>query len=70
MYYEKKKHDGTLPLVGVNTLPQKDRAGDSVTENELIRSTSEEKSQQIRNGKAYETKGNELPQNRPEPVEE
>lgn len=46
MYYEHKKHDGSLPLIGVNTFlgddPQ-DISGDL----ELARSTDEEKKQQI-----------------------
>ncbi|MDZ4350713.1 MAG: methylmalonyl-CoA mutase family protein [Xanthomonadaceae bacterium] len=49
MYYEHKKHDGSLPLVGVNTFLPKEHAGDIVTEIELIRSTPEEKGQQIAN---------------------
>ena len=49
LYYEHKKHDGSLPLVGVNTFLPKEHAGDIVTEIELIRSTPEEKGQQIDN---------------------
>ena len=49
MYYEHKKHDGSLPLVGVNTFLPKEHAGDIVTEIELIRSTEGEKGQQIEN---------------------
>ena len=49
MYYEHKKHDGTLPLVGVNTFLPHEHGGDIVTEIELIRSTEEEKGQQIAN---------------------
>jgi isobutyryl-CoA mutase len=61
MYYEHKKHDGSLPLVGVNTFLPKEHAGDIVTEIELIRSTPEEKGQQIRNVKSYQENRNELP---------
>ena len=45
MYYEHKKHDGTLPLVGVNTFvnPEPEQA----MEIELARSTTEEKNSQI-----------------------
>ena len=53
LYYEHKKHDGSLPLVGVNTFLPKDHAGDIVTEIELIRSTPDEKSQQIRNVETF-----------------
>ena len=39
LYYEHKKHDGSLPLIGVNTFLPKEHAGDIATEIELIRST-------------------------------
>ncbi len=57
LYYEHKKHDGSLPLVGVNTFLPKDHGGDIVTEIELIRSTPEEKAQQIRNVEAFRARG-------------
>jgi isobutyryl-CoA mutase len=63
MYYEHKKHDGSLPLVGVNTFLPKEHAGDIVTEIELIRSTPDEKGQQITNVKAYQENRNGLPHN-------
>jgi isobutyryl-CoA mutase len=53
MYYEHKKHDGSLPLIGVNTFLPKDHGGEIATEIELIRSTEEEKGQQIANVKRY-----------------
>jgi isobutyryl-CoA mutase len=53
MYYEQKKHDGSLPLIGVNTFLPKDHGGEIATEIELIRSTEEEKGQQIDNVQAY-----------------
>ena len=53
MYYEQKKHDGSLPLIGVNTFLPKDHGGEIATEIELIRSTEEEKGQQITNVKGY-----------------
>lgn len=49
LYYEQKKHDGSLPLVGVNTFLPKEHAGDIVTKIELIRSTEDEKRKQIEN---------------------
>ena len=49
LYYEQKKHDGSLPLVGVNTFLPREHAGDIVTKIELIRSTEDEKRQQIGN---------------------
>ncbi|MGN6328914.1 MAG: methylmalonyl-CoA mutase family protein [Rhodanobacter sp.] len=53
MYYEHKKHDGSLPLIGVNTFLPKDHGGEIATEIELIRSTEEEKGQQIANVRGY-----------------
>ena len=47
MYYEQKKHDGSLPLIGVNTFLPKEHAGETATTIELIRSTEEEKGHQI-----------------------
>ncbi len=55
LYYEHKKHDGSLPLIGVNTFLPKDHGGDIVTEIELIRSTEGEKGQQIANVAGYQT---------------
>lgn len=46
MEYEKRKHDGSLPIIGVNTFlnPDADASAQSV---ELARSTDEEKQRQI-----------------------
>jgi isobutyryl-CoA mutase len=60
MYYEHKKHDGSLPLIGVNTFLPKEHAGEVATEIELIRSTEEEKMQQIKNVEAYRANRNSL----------
>ncbi|GGX73649.1 methylmalonyl-CoA mutase family protein [Saccharospirillum salsuginis] len=46
MVYEHKKHSGDLPIIGVNTFLGKD-GGEAETEVELMRSTDEEKQQQI-----------------------
>jgi methylmalonyl-CoA mutase len=54
LYYEHKKHDGSLPLIGVNTFLPKEHGGDIVTEIELIRSTESEKGQQIDNVAGYQ----------------
>jgi len=46
LYYEQKKHDGSLPIVGVNTfLPE--RGGEESRPAELIRSTEQEKRDQV-----------------------
>ncbi len=47
MEYEAKKHDGSLPVVGVNTFLAEGRESAETVEAELIRSTDEEKQQQI-----------------------
>ena len=47
LYYEHKKHDGSLPLIGVNTFLPKEGNEDEVTTVELMRSTEEEKGDQI-----------------------
>src|SRR5881394_4519773 len=63
MYYDVfdrfcKKHDGSLPLIGVNTFLPKEHAGDITTTIELIRSTEEEKNQQIANVEAFKANRN------------
>ena len=60
LYYEHKKHDGSLPLVGVNTFLPKEHAGEVATEIELIRSTEEEKGQQIENVRGWQASRNRL----------
>ncbi|KFL37698.1 methylmalonyl-CoA mutase family protein [Arenimonas donghaensis] len=60
LYYEHKKHDGSLPLVGVNTFLPKDHAGEVMTEIELIRSTPEEKGAQIANVRTFQAARNSL----------
>ena len=61
MYYEHKKHDGSLPLVGVNTFLPKDHAGEVTTTIELIRSTEPEKAAQIANVRTFQAARNTLP---------
>ncbi|MDB5987871.1 MAG: methylmalonyl-CoA mutase [Nevskia sp.] len=47
LYYEHKKHDGSLPLIGVNTF--RNPAGDQTPQEiELARSTDDEKQSQLR----------------------
>ena len=60
LYYEHKKHDGSLPLIGVNTFLPKEYAGETATTIELIRSTEEEKGQQIANVEAFRANRNAL----------
>jgi methylmalonyl-CoA mutase len=60
MVYEHKKHDGSLPLIGVNTFLPKEHAGEIATEIELIRSTEEEKGAQIANVKTFQQARNPI----------
>jgi methylmalonyl-CoA mutase len=51
LYYEHKKHDGSYPIIGVNTFrnPSVDKAGDPIPQKvELIRSTEAEKQSQLK----------------------
>ena len=52
LYYESIKHDGTLPIVGVNTFLPPDGHGE-VGEIELMRSTEHEKDQQVASVEAF-----------------
>ncbi len=48
LYYESRKHDGSLPIVGVNTFRASDsEASEDVSIPELIRSTEGEKQRQV-----------------------
>ncbi|MEE4303741.1 MAG: methylmalonyl-CoA mutase family protein, partial [Wenzhouxiangella sp.] len=53
LYYEHKKHDGSLPLIGVNTFKPAESGEQEGGEIELARSTTEEKQQQVRNVQAF-----------------
>jgi methylmalonyl-CoA mutase len=55
-----RKDDGSLPLIGVNTFLPKEHAGEVATTIELIRSTKEEKGQQIANVAAFQENRNSL----------
>jgi isobutyryl-CoA mutase len=56
MFYERKKHDGTLPIIGVNTFlaPAADEAGRK--EVVLIRSSEEEKQAQVAAVRAFQSR--------------
>ncbi|CAN5136692.1 methylmalonyl-CoA mutase family protein [soil metagenome] len=49
LFYESKKHSGELPIIGVNTFLNDKKSEEDEKEIELIRSTEEEKKQQIEN---------------------
>ena len=55
LYYESKKHDGSYPLIGVNTFLPKQGQEDEVHDLELIRSTDAEKADQIRHVREFRT---------------
>jgi isobutyryl-CoA mutase len=52
LYYEHQKHTGELPLIGVNTFLNK-KGSPTILPGEVIRSTKEEKEQQIQNLHAF-----------------
>ena len=52
LYYEHKKHDGSFPIVGVNTF--RNPHGDAQIEIELARSTEEEKQSQLQRLQAFQ----------------
>jgi len=59
LYYEQRKYDGSLPLIGVNTfLPNTDRSG-IMQPVELVRSSDEEKNQQIASVEAFRCRHHE-----------
>jgi methylmalonyl-CoA mutase len=55
LYYETLKHDGTLPIVGVNTFLNS-KGSPTVVPGEVIRSTTEEKEDQIIATRAYQAR--------------
>jgi methylmalonyl-CoA mutase len=54
LYYERLKHTGELPLIGVNTFLPKDGHGEQIDKVELMRSTDAEKTDQIANVRAFQ----------------
>jgi methylmalonyl-CoA mutase len=52
LFYEHQKHTGELPLIGVNTFLNK-KGSPTIIPNEVIRSTTKEKEQQIQNLQAF-----------------
>jgi len=59
LYYEHKKHDGSYPIIGVNTFrnPAVDKSGDPTPQKiELIRSTEAEKQSQLKRLREFHEK--------------
>ena len=54
LYYERLKHTGELPLIGVNTYLPKDGHGEQIDKLELMRSTETEKQDQIASVRAFQ----------------
>ena len=54
--YERLKHTGELPLIGVNTFLPKDGGGEQIDKLELMRSTDAEKQGQIANVRAFQAR--------------
>ena len=59
MDYEHKKHDGSLPLVGVNTFLPEAGAEETLEGRELARSDDDEKQMQVDNLQAYRSLHND-----------
>jgi isobutyryl-CoA mutase len=53
LHYERLKHDGSLPLIGVNTFLPREHAGEVQADMQLARSTEQEKGDQIANVYAF-----------------
>jgi methylmalonyl-CoA mutase len=57
MYYERQKHSGEMPIIGVNTFRNPDADFDALNATlELARSTDEEKNEQIARLAAFHDK--------------
>jgi isobutyryl-CoA mutase len=56
LYYETQKHDGTLPIVGVNTYLSGSDAAEEHKGAQLIRSTEEEKQAQVAAVRAFQAR--------------
>ena len=59
LYYETRKHDGSLPIVGVNTFLSAADASEEHKGTELIRSTEEEKQDQVSAVRAFQARNAE-----------
>jgi methylmalonyl-CoA mutase len=58
LYYEQKKHDGSLPIIGVNTYLGT-QGTDEIVNAQLIRSTEEEKQDQVAAVRAFLARNHE-----------
>ena len=62
LHYEHKKHDGSLPLIGVNTFLPEEGQEDVAMNQELMRSTESEKRDQIKNVRNFQSLKSKLSQ--------
>jgi len=60
LYYESKKHDGSLPIIGVNTFKPNKGEEEDLPEIELIRSSETEKNDQIKHLRRFQAARNSL----------
>jgi isobutyryl-CoA mutase len=58
LYYEHRKHDGSYPIIGVNTF-RNPRGEGAPQKLELIRSTEDEKQSQLRRLRAFQDRNND-----------
>jgi methylmalonyl-CoA mutase len=56
LYYETRKHDGSLPIVGINTFLSKSDSSEEHKGAELIRSTEQEKQDQVAGVRAFQAR--------------
>jgi isobutyryl-CoA mutase len=56
LYYETRKHDGSLPIVGVNTFLSRTDASEEHQGTKLIRSTEQEKQDQVAAVRAFQAR--------------
>lgn len=59
LYYETQKHDGTYPIIGVNTFLNKN-GSPTIIPSEVIRATEEEKKFQISALEAFKNRNDEV----------
>jgi methylmalonyl-CoA mutase len=57
LYYEARKHDGSLPIIGVNTFLAEDAGSGATRAPELIRSSGDEKRAQVASTRRFRERG-------------
>jgi methylmalonyl-CoA mutase len=60
LYYESKKHDGSLPIIGVNTFTPEPGEEEEEPTTELVRSSEQQKNAQIEHLRRFQRARNEL----------